>query len=264
MKTSESIKAILPAMLKVQDEMKSLTKDRDNPFANSKYVTLDNILDNLKPILTQNDLILIQNPLAITDEKGSSRIGVETRVYHKDGEYFDFGEFLLGFEKGSKMNMAQSAGSITSYAKRYALTAIFSIDTNEDTDGVHGMNQQQNYQQQGNQQQYQQQQNYQQPNQQQDNQQHNQPQKPTRSMQQTIQDGLNKLRSMETGWSEEDVIALINDKYKINFKEISEKEQLGYVSQFYRFIGMSNQAKQQQPQPQTQQPRTDWRRVNNA
>lgn len=136
MKASDSIKAILPAMLNVQSQMKSLNKDRENPFANSKYVTLDNILDNLKPILTENNLILMQNPIAVS-EGDKVRIGVETRVYHKDGEYFDYGEFLLDFEKGSKMNLAQSAGSLTSYAKRYALTAIFSIDTNEDTDGIY-------------------------------------------------------------------------------------------------------------------------------
>lgn len=137
MQTSETIKSILPAMLKVQEEMEALAKDRENPFANSKYVTLDNILHHLKPRLSKNGLVLIQNPIVETEE-GATRVGVETKIYHKDGEWFDFGRFLLSFEKGSKMNLAQSAGSLTSYAKRYVITAVFSISTNEDTDGVYG------------------------------------------------------------------------------------------------------------------------------
>jgi hypothetical protein len=35
------------------------------------------------------------------------------------------------------MNMAQSAGSIITYAKRYSISAILGIATGDDTDGVH-------------------------------------------------------------------------------------------------------------------------------
>ncbi|WP_373711780.1 ERF family protein [Jeotgalibaca porci] len=141
MKTSELVKSILPSFLAVQNDMRALVKDRENPFAGSNYVTLDNILENLKPLLSDNGLILIQNPI-VKNEESAIWVGVETKIYHKDGEWIDFGEFLLSFEKGSKMNLAQSAGSLTSYAKRYVLTAVFSISTNEDTDGVYGDNNQ--------------------------------------------------------------------------------------------------------------------------
>src|SRR5699024_7096520 len=63
-------------------------------------------------------------------------IGVETTLLHSSGEKAVYEPFFMQLEKGQKMNMAQSAGSIITYAKRYAVTSIFGISTGEDTDGV--------------------------------------------------------------------------------------------------------------------------------
>ncbi len=132
---SESIKTILPLMIEAQAEMPQLSKDRNNPHAKSKYVTLDNILGNLLPLLNARDILLTQIPVEEHDDH-SHRIGVETVFLHKDGEYIKYPPVFYEFEKGGRMNLTQSVGSIISYARRYALTSILALSTAEDDDGV--------------------------------------------------------------------------------------------------------------------------------
>lgn len=135
MQTSDETTNVIKALIKVQAVLKPISKDRENPFAGSKYATLDAILEKLLPILASNELAITQNPVMQQTEKGM-RIGVETKLLHSSGEFFLYEPFFMELEKGSKMNMAQSAGSIITYAKRYAISAIFGISTDEDNDGV--------------------------------------------------------------------------------------------------------------------------------
>lgn len=139
MQTSESIKSIIPAFIKAQSQLKPISKDRENPFANSKYTTLDKILETILPILTENGLALTQKPITEQTETGM-KVGIETTIFHSSGEFLKYEPFFMELEKGSKMNMSQSAGSVFTYAKRYAVSAIFGISTDEDTDGVQPTN----------------------------------------------------------------------------------------------------------------------------
>lgn len=134
-KHSESVKAILPALVKTQMEMPQLAKDKKNPHANSEYLTLDNILGALLPILNKNGVLLQQIPVETHEDEAQS-IGVDTLLWHESGEYVLYPAVYYAFEKGGRMNMTQSVGSIITYSKRYALTSIFGISTNEDADGV--------------------------------------------------------------------------------------------------------------------------------
>lgn len=134
-KHSESIKSILPAMIKAQSKMPQLSKDANNPHAKSKYLTLDNILGSLLPILNEQDILLSQIP--VQKQEGNNRaIAVDTKFLHKSGEYFYYPGVFFDFEKGGRMNNTQSTGSIITYARRYELTSILGISTNEDADGI--------------------------------------------------------------------------------------------------------------------------------
>lgn len=133
---SESIKSILPAMIEVQSDMPQLSKDANNPHAKSKYLTLDNILGALTPLLNQQGILLTQIPKQRELEDGTIGIGVDTRFWHKSGEFVHYTGIYFDFEKGGRMNNTQSTGSILTYAKRYELTSIFGVSTNEDADGV--------------------------------------------------------------------------------------------------------------------------------
>lgn len=135
-KTSEKISKVLPAVIKTQKELPPMGKDRKNPHAKSEYLTLDKINSILYPIANENEIFISQLPVERMTEDGSQGIGVDTILWHSSGEYLLYPAVYYEFEKGGRMNMTQSVGSIITYAKRYALTSIFGISTNEDDDGV--------------------------------------------------------------------------------------------------------------------------------
>lgn len=148
METSDEMKNMIQALVKVQGSLEPIKKDRVNPFAGSSYATLDAILGTLLPLLSENGIAITQEPV-MESTQGSLKIGVETTLLHITGEYVVYEPFFMELEKGSKMNMAQSAGSIITYAKRYAISSIFGISTDEDKDGVQN-NKQDNHNQQNN------------------------------------------------------------------------------------------------------------------
>lgn len=146
--TSKEIAKVLPAVIKTQKEIPAMGKDRKNPHAKSEYLTLDKINSIVLPIANENNILVSQLPVEKIDEDGGRGIGVDTILWHSSGEYILYPAVYYGFEKGGRMNNTQSVGSIITYAKRYAMTSIFGISTNEDDDGVgagqqHGDNTQQ-------------------------------------------------------------------------------------------------------------------------
>lgn len=151
MDRSETFASIVKAMVQVQGELKTVKKDRKNPFAENMYATLDAILEELLPNLNKHEIVLTQAPVFEIAENGNMRIGVETYLMHSSGEWFRYPPFFMQLEKGAKMNMAQSAGSVITYAKRYAVSAIFGISTGDDVDGVQSQQPEENKRQQGNQ-----------------------------------------------------------------------------------------------------------------
>lgn len=151
MDRSETFASIVKAMVQVQGELKTVKKDRKNPFAENMYATLDAILEELLPNLNKHEIVLTQAPVFEIAENGNMRIGVETYLMHSSGEWFRYPPFFMQLEKGAKMNMAQSAGSVITYAKRYAVSAIFGISTGDDVDGVQPQQPEENKRQQGNQ-----------------------------------------------------------------------------------------------------------------
>lgn len=123
------------ALINVQKDLKPVPRTQENPFAGTKYASLDDIMAVLRPLLVENDLALVQDP--VTKKEGDTvSIGINTVLIHSSGEQMSFGPLFMILEKGAKMNMAQSAGSVITYAKRYAISAIFGIVTDDDTDGV--------------------------------------------------------------------------------------------------------------------------------
>lgn len=134
-KTTEEIGKILPALIKTQAEIPPMGKDKKNPHSKSEYLTLDKISSIVYPIANKNNIFISQLPVEKKTEEGQS-IGVDTILWHSSGEYVLYPAVYYEFEKGGRMNLTQSVGSIITYSKRYALTSIFGISTNEDDDGV--------------------------------------------------------------------------------------------------------------------------------
>ena len=126
MTTSETIGAIAPALIKAQSQMQGITKEGKNPAFKSKYVTLDSILDTLRPILTSNGLMLTQGS---TPPWGVESITVESRITHTSGEWIAT-TVTIPVTKPD----AHGLGSALTYGRRYSVSALLAISADEDDD----------------------------------------------------------------------------------------------------------------------------------
>ena len=129
MNKSESIVEISKAMAKFQAEVKQPFKDANNPFFKSKYVPLENVVESITSIAPKHGISFVQ--WASNDENG--RVGVSTMIMHTSGEYIEFDPVYMNADK----NTAQGAGALISYLKRYSLSAVFGITSDQDDDGNH-------------------------------------------------------------------------------------------------------------------------------
>ena len=124
MKTSESVTEILPALLKVKQELKGVAKTSNNPYFKSKYADLNSHIDAVEDLLQANGLILFQPVTA-------SEVGnfVSTRISHAvSGQYVESTVKLVG-----EADM-QKVGSAITYGRRYTLGSLLSMKA-EDDDG---------------------------------------------------------------------------------------------------------------------------------
>lgn len=127
MNKSESIVEMSKAMAKFQSEVKQPFKDANNPFFKSKYVPLESVVESITSIAPKHGISFVQ--WASNDENG--RVGVSTMIMHTSGEYIEFDPVYMNADK----NTAQGAGALISYLKRYSLSAVFGITSDQDDDG---------------------------------------------------------------------------------------------------------------------------------
>jgi ERF superfamily len=126
--TSASTKEIATALSKAQGEFKPAPFDCENPHFRNKYASLTSIMDTVRPVLAKHGL-------AITQVVGQDEAGMclETRLMHISGEWISGSLHLLI----DKQNM-QGMGSAITYAKRYAISAILGVVSDEDDDAEAG------------------------------------------------------------------------------------------------------------------------------
>ena len=121
MKTSESIKNIIPALLKAQKSIEQAEKNAKNPFFKKNYADLGSIMSACKTQLNENDIVALQ---PIMCDK------VETTLIHISGEWITSETTI----KAKNENDPQAYGSAVTYARRYGLQSLVFISA-EDDDG---------------------------------------------------------------------------------------------------------------------------------
>ena len=127
MQKSESIIELSKALASFQKEVKQPMKDADNPFFKSKYVPLESVVEAITACAPKHGLSFLQYPC--NNEDG--RIGIATVITHESGEYMEFDPVFMRPEKDTP----QGLGSVLTYLRRYALSAIFGITSDQDDDG---------------------------------------------------------------------------------------------------------------------------------
>lgn len=91
-----------------------------------KYAPLSEVLELVRPLLSANGLSIMQELYSV-----DNKVGVSTLITHTSGEWLETEPFYLITEKDT----AQGAGSGITYARRYALSAILGISSEDDDDG---------------------------------------------------------------------------------------------------------------------------------
>lgn len=109
------------ALVKFHMEVGKIKKDASNPFFNSKYASLSNILDVITPVLVTCDLNIMQMPV------GEGKL--KTILSHTSGESVE-SEFDMHIVKRDP----QAMGSAITYARRYALGSILNLNIEDDDD----------------------------------------------------------------------------------------------------------------------------------
>lgn len=126
MNRSETISKLASALISFNSEVSKIAKDASNPFHKNKYATLDQIIDEVRPILNKNKLAIMQN---VSGEDGA--MTVKTLLLHESGEWMESNGTTLKLAK----NDPQGAGAGITYARRYDLCAFLSLNTGDDDDG---------------------------------------------------------------------------------------------------------------------------------
>tara|TARA_R110002073_G_scaffold3937_7_gene26283 strand:- start:1592 stop:2158 length:567 start_codon:yes stop_codon:yes gene_type:complete len=118
-------------LVKIQSELKA-PKNQFNNFGKYKYRSAEDILEALKPLLLKyNCYVTITEK---TDEIGGELV-LTSKATISNGESSIFVEAQAGINPNRKgMDIAQSFGSSSSYAKKYALANLFLLDDSHDVD----------------------------------------------------------------------------------------------------------------------------------
>ena len=133
-------------LIEVQKAIPTIAKTSKAVYGN--YANFDDIIKIVRPLLNEHNFVLVQKTQTQQGEQFTS-IGIVTELIHVSGEKITSDPFIVPLQSEKGKSLAQTAGSILTYAKRYSLCALLGIATGDDTDGNYSMNQQQqsnNYQ----------------------------------------------------------------------------------------------------------------------
>ena len=120
-------------LVKIQAELKAPKNQRNN-FGKYNYRSCEDILEAVKPLLDKHKCTL-----TISDEvrEVCGVLFVEAIVFISDGKDSVHTKAQAGIDPNRKgMDIAQSFGSSSSYARKYALNGLFLIDDTKDADST--------------------------------------------------------------------------------------------------------------------------------
>ena len=124
---SEIITELAKALLNVQRTMQPIVKDAENPFTKSWYASLNSVMDACRDALIENGIWLCQYPVPVEQP---NTLGLVTKLTHAESGQWQSSLAVVPLPKADPQGM----GSAMTYCRRYALTAMLGMVT-EDDDG---------------------------------------------------------------------------------------------------------------------------------
>ena len=131
---------IYKKVLNVQANLKA-SKNQKNEYGGYKYRSCEDIIEAVKPLLKEEELILniVDDVKLIGDryyiEATATLIDCET------GETISAKAYAREDLTKKGMDVAQITGSVSSYARKYALNGLLAIDDTKDSDATNTHNQ---------------------------------------------------------------------------------------------------------------------------
>jgi len=124
---SENVTELSKALIEVQKILTPAHKDAENPFVKSKYATLNSVMGVCRDALLENGILLTQYPVPVDGEN----LGLVTKLVHAESGQFQASLAVIPLSKHDP----QAMGSAITYGRRYSLSAMLGIVTEEDDDG---------------------------------------------------------------------------------------------------------------------------------
>lgn len=110
-------------LLLLQQQIKAIKKDSENPFYHSAYFDINSLIAELKPLLNDLALIVLQ-PLGNIN----GRVTIKTLVIDaEDGKTIIESETLV-----PDLSDPQKLGAAITYCRRYALQSLFLLEAADD------------------------------------------------------------------------------------------------------------------------------------
>ena len=126
-------------LVEVQNKLKA-PKNQFNKFGNYAYRNCEDILEALKPILSEVKAVVnISDEVVLVGERYYIKATVKF-IDAETGEIVEASAMAREEEKKKGMDSSQLTGSTSSYARKYALNGLFAIDDTKDSDttNTHG------------------------------------------------------------------------------------------------------------------------------
>ena len=123
---SDKITNLAAAMLKVQKQLRPALKDNYNNFTQSKYATLNSVMDACGEALIDNGIWITQYPVPV--EGNGSNLGLVTKLVHVESGEYQESLLVMPLPKSDP----QGYGSALTYARRYGLSSMIGLVTEDD------------------------------------------------------------------------------------------------------------------------------------
>lgn len=122
-------------LIAIQQKLKA-PKGQYNSFGKYNYRNCEDILEAVKPLLSESGLALILNDDVISID-GRFYIKAVANLYDEDGKIIATTSAIAREEETKKgMDGSQVTGASSSYARKYALNGLFAIDDTKDSDST--------------------------------------------------------------------------------------------------------------------------------
>ena len=125
---SDTTRELALALIEVQKQMTPAAKDGTNPFTRSNYATLNSVMEACREPLLKNGILLTQIPVPPPDYLGGGYLGLMTKLIHAESGQWQASLTVIPLPKSDPQGM----GSAITYARRYALTSMLGMITEDD------------------------------------------------------------------------------------------------------------------------------------